>query len=86
MTRWQAVHLLPANLFYRFLTLHGLNMLTFFIIFVEMAVLYFAGPILLSSRLPAPQLGWLAFALMLLGMLVVNALVLQGRADVLFTS
>jgi cytochrome c oxidase subunit I len=86
MTRWQAVHLLPADLFYRFLTLHGLNMLIFFIIFFEMAVLYFAGPVLLSCRLPAPRLGWLAFGLMLLGMLTVNTMVLQGRADVLFTS
>ena len=86
MTRWQAVHLLPADLFYRFLTLHGLNMLIFFIIFFEMAVLYFAGPVLLSCRLPAPRIGWLAFGLMLLGMLVVNTMVLQGRADVLFTS
>jgi cytochrome c oxidase subunit 1 len=86
MTRWQAVHLLPADLFYRFLTLHGLNMLIFFIIFFEMAVLYFAGPVLLNCRLPAPRLGWLAFGLMLLGMLVVNTMVLQGRADVLFTS
>ena len=57
MTRWQAVHLLPADLFYRFLTLHGLNMLIFFIIFFEMAVLYFAGPVLLSCRLPAPTAG-----------------------------
>jgi cytochrome c oxidase subunit 1 len=72
MTRWQAVHLLPADLFYRFLTLHGLNMLIFFIIFFEMAVLYFAGPVLLNCRLPMPRAGWLAFALMV--------------ADVLFTS
>lgn len=86
MTRWQAVHLLPADLFYRFLTLHGLNMLIFFIIFFEMAVLYFAGPILLNCRVPAPRVGWLAFGLMVLGMLVVNTMVLQGRADVLFTS
>ena len=86
MTRWQAVHLLPADLFYRFLTLHGLNMLIFFIIFFEMAILYFAGPILLSSRLPAPRVGWLAFGLMVLGMAVTNAMVLQGKADVLFTS
>jgi cytochrome c oxidase subunit 1 len=86
MTRWQAVHLLPADLFYRFLTLHGLNMLIFFIIFFEMAILYFAGPILLNCRLPAPRLGWLAFGLMVLGMLTVNTMVLQGRADVLFTS
>lgn len=86
MTRWQAVHLLPADLFYRFLTLHGLNMLIFFIIFFEMAVLYFAGPVLLSCRLPAPRTGWFAFALMVAGMLIVNATVLAGKADVLFTS
>jgi cytochrome c oxidase subunit I len=86
MTRWQAVHLLPADLFYRFLTLHGLNMLIFFIIFFEMAVLYFAGPVLLSCRLPAPRVGWLAFGLMVLGMLTTNATVLAGKGDVLFTS
>ena len=86
MTRWQAVHLLPVHLFYRFLTLHGLNMLIFFIIFFEMAVLYFAGPVLLNSRLPAFRAGWLAFGLMVAGMLLANAIVLQGKADVLFTS
>jgi cytochrome c oxidase subunit I len=86
MTRWQAVHLLPADLFYRFLTLHGLNMLIFFIIFFEMAVLYFAGPVLLNCRLPAPKIGWLAFGLMVVGMLMVNVTVLRGQADVLFTS
>src|SRR5262245_64058082 len=85
MTRWQAVHLLPADLFYRFLTLHGLNMLIFFIIFFEMAVLYFAGPVLLSCRLPAPTAGWAAFILMVAGMLMVNATVLAGKAELLFT-
>lgn len=86
LTRWEAVHLLSAEYYYRFLTLHGLNMLIFFIIFFEMAVLYFAGPILLSSRLPAPWLGWLAFFLMLIGTLLVEWMVLAGKADVLFTS
>jgi cytochrome c oxidase subunit 1 len=86
LTRWQAVHLLPADWFYRFLTLHGLNMLIFFIIFFEMAVLYFAGPVLLNSRQPAPKLGWAAFVLMVVGMIMVNFMVLTGRADVLFTS
>jgi cytochrome c oxidase subunit 1 len=86
LTRWQAVHLLPADLFYRFLTLHGLNMLIFFIIFFEMAVLYFAGPVLLSSRLPGAKIGWASFGLMVVGMLMANAMVLRGQADVLFTS
>jgi len=86
LTRWQAVHLLPADWYYRVLTLHGLNMLIFFIIFFEMAILYFAGPILLNSRVPTPWLGWIAFAMMVAGAVLVDVLVLQGKADVTWTS
>jgi cytochrome c oxidase subunit 1 len=86
LTRWQAVHLLPAVWYYRLLTAHGLNMLIFFIIFFEMAVLYFAGPVLLCCRVPSPGLGWGAFALMLGGAVLVDAMVFSGKADVLFTS
>jgi cytochrome c oxidase subunit I len=86
LTRWQAVHLLAPVWYYRMLTLHGLNMLIFFIIFFEMAILYFAGPILLGARQPAPKLAWSGFALMLAGALLVDFVVLWGRADVLFTS
>ena len=38
LTRWQAIHLLPAEWYYRILGVHGMNMLIFFIIFFEMAV------------------------------------------------
>ena len=86
LTRWQTIHLLDAQYYYRFLTAHGLNMLIFFIIFFEMAVLYFAGPIVLSSRLPAVWLGWLAFLLMVVGAAMVDWMVFTGQADVLFTS
>ncbi len=86
LTRWQAIHLLPAHLYYRFLTLHGLNMLIFFIIFFEMAILYFAGPVLLNSRQPAPKLGWFGFILMVVGAALVDVMILLGKADVLFTS
>ncbi len=86
LTRWQAVHLLEPTWYYRILTLHGLNMLIFFIIFFEMAILYFAGPIVLGSRQPAPKLAWTGFILMLVGALLVDVIVLWGRADVLFTS
>ncbi len=86
LTRWQAVHLLPADWYYRILTAHGLNMLIFFIIFFEMAVLHFAGPILLGCRQPAPKLGWLGYLLMLIGACTTNAFVFAGKADVLFTS
>ena len=86
LTRWQAVHLLSAVWYYRLLTAHGLNMLIFFIIFFEMAVLYFAGPIVLGSRVPTPKLGWLSWVLMVAGALLVEVMVFSGRADVLFTS
>lgn len=86
LTRWQAVHLLDAVWFYRVLTIHGMNMLIFFILFFEMAVLYFASAVLLNCRVPAPKLGWGAFALMVLGTVMVEWAMITGRADVLFTS
>ncbi|MBI5169626.1 MAG: cbb3-type cytochrome c oxidase subunit I [Candidatus Eisenbacteria bacterium] len=86
LTRWQAVHLLPADQYYRYLTAHGLNMLIFWVIFFEMAVLYFAGPVVLGCRQPAPTLAWGAFALMVVGAGMVDWMVFTGNADVLFTS
>jgi len=86
LTRWQAVHLLPAEWFYRILGVHGMSMLIFFIIFYEMAVLIFASTALLNARIAAPRLGWLAFALMLAGALLVEVIMWSGKADVLFTS
>ena len=86
LTRWQAVHLLDAVWFYRVLTIHGMNMLIFFILFFEMAILYFASAVLLNSRVAAPRLGWAAFGLMVVGTLLVEWTMFTGRADVLFTS
>ena len=86
LTRWQAVHLLNDVWFYRVLTIHGMNMLIFFILFFEMAVLYFASAVLLNSRVAAPAMGWLAFGLMVAGALLVEWTMITGRADVLFTS
>jgi cytochrome c oxidase subunit 1 len=86
LTRWQAVHLLPAVWYYRILGVHGMNMLIFFIIFFEMAVLWFAGTVLLNARPAAPRLGWFNFGLMLAGALLVEAMQWSGRADVLYTS
>ncbi len=86
LTRWQAVHLLPADWFYLALTAHGLDVLLVWIIFFEIAVLYFASAILLNSRIAAPKVGWVAFWMMLIGALTVNVAVLQGGSSVMFTS
>jgi cytochrome c oxidase subunit 1 len=86
LTRWPAVHLLPADLFYLVLTGHGANVLLFWIIFFEIAVLYFASAVLLNCRLATPRLAWLAFVLMVIGAGMANVAVLQGDSSVMFTS
>jgi cytochrome c oxidase subunit 1 len=86
LTRWPAVHLLPADDFYLALTAHGLDVLLVWIIFFEMALLYFASAILLNSRLATPRFAWAQFGLMLVGALIVNVAVLQGNSTVMFTS
>ncbi len=86
LTRWPAVHLLPADKFYQILTLHGINMLIFWIIFFEIAVLYFCCSTLLCVRLATPRLGWLAFALMVAGAVINNLSVLSGNSSVMMTS
>ncbi len=86
LTRWPDVHLLPANWFYLALTAHGLDVLLLWIIFFEIALLYFASAILLNCRLAAPRWGWVAFGLMLAGGAITNIAVLQGESTVMFTS
>lgn len=86
LTRWPAVHLLPADLFYLVLTAHGADVLLFWIMFFEMAILYFASSIVLNCRLAAPKMAWLGFWLMLIGAIIANIAVLQGDSSVMFTS
>jgi cytochrome c oxidase subunit 1 len=86
LTRWPAVHFLPADWFYLALTAHGIDVLLVWIIFFEMAVLYFASAVVLNSRLAAPKWAWTGFGLMLVGALITNVDVLRGGSSVMFTS
>ena len=86
LTRWPAVHLLPADGFYQALTAHGLDMLIFWIIFFEIAILYFTSSTLLRCRLATPRIAWLAFALMIIGVVTVNIAILAGDSSVMMTS
>ena len=86
LTRWPAVHLLPADWFYLALTAHGFDVLLAWIIFFEMAILYFASTLLLNCRLAAPRWAWAQFGLMLVGAVMTNVTVLQGNSSVMFTS
>ena len=86
LTRWPAVHWLAADTFYMVLTAHGIDMLIFWIIFFEVAVLYFASSTLLRCRLATPKIAWAAYALMLIGVIVNNVSVFQGSSSVMMTS
>jgi cytochrome c oxidase subunit 1 len=86
LTRWPAVHLLPADWFYLVLTAHGVDMLVFWIIFFEIAVLYFCASTLLKCRLATPKMAWAAFWLMIVGALMNNVAVFRGDSSVMFTS
>jgi cytochrome c oxidase subunit 1 len=86
LTRWPGVHILPADWFYLALTAHGLDVLLVWIIFFEIAVMYFASAVLLNSRLATPRWAWAGFALMLIGAAITNVTVLQGNSSVMFTS
>ena len=86
LTRWPELHLLPADWFYLVLTAHGADVLLFWILFFEIAVLYFASSVLLGCRLATPKIAWAGFAMMLGGALLANVAVLQGDSSVMFTS
>ena len=86
LTRWPAVHWLAADTFSMVLTAHGIDMLIFWIIFFEVAVLYFCSSTLLRCRLATPKFAWLAFVLMLVGAIMNNVAVFQGGSSVMMTS
>jgi cytochrome c oxidase subunit 1 len=86
LTRWPAVHWLEAATFYQVLTAHGIDMLIYWIIFFEIAVLYFCSSTLLRCRLATPRIAWLAFALMVIGAIVNNIAIYQGGSSVMMTS
>jgi cytochrome c oxidase subunit 1 len=86
LTRWQTVHLLPVDWFYRIVTLHGINMLIFWILFFEVAILYFTSTTLLNARLASRATAWVALAMMVVGAVMVDVTILVGKADVMLSS
>ena len=86
LTRWPTVHWLEAATFYQVLTAHGLDMLIYWIIFFEIAVLYFCSSTLLRCRIATPKVAWTAFALMVIGAVMNNIAVYQGGSSVMMTS
>ncbi|MBF0271967.1 MAG: cbb3-type cytochrome c oxidase subunit I [Magnetococcales bacterium] len=86
LTRMPSLHLLSAEDFYLALSIHGTAILIFWIIFFEMAVLYFAASTLLRCRPATPGIGWVGFLLMVIGSVLVMTAFFRGNSSVMFTS
>ena len=86
LTRMPSVQLLSPELFYMALTAHGLVSLAVWIIFFEMAVLYFLGAHVLGNRIAGVKWAWAQFWLMLVGAALVAVAVLGGNSSVMMTS
>lgn len=87
-TRVPAVGLLSNNAdwFGRVFTGHGVSALILWPIFFEVAALIFLSTILLGARIWSKKMGWLAFILMVIGAILLEAAILYGQADVGFTA
>jgi len=72
MTRWELVGFLQPADFYTHLTLHAWNLLIFWMVFMEVAILYVGGPMILGRRLPYPILAKVGWVGMVIGAVGVN--------------
>lgn len=86
LTRMPEVQLLKPEMFYMFLTAHGIGVLFAWIVFFEMAVLYFLGAHMMNCRIATPRWGWAQFWLMIIGALMTVVAILQGNSSVMMTS
>lgn len=64
MTRWEVVGLLGPENFYTYLSAHAWSLLIFWMVFMEIAILYVGGPMVLGRRLPMPRLAYAAWGIM----------------------
>ena len=85
VTRAPAIELLWPSAYYMALTFHGILMLTMWPHVFEATIWLWACTALLRTRLISPALGWLAYGLALLGVLMILGTVASGRASVMYT-
>jgi Heme/copper-type cytochrome/quinol oxidases, subunit 1 len=79
------LNLNPMN-YYAWLTLHGMNMLIFWILWAEVAILYFLSTVILNNDIYPAKLAWTSFFTMVIGQAMIEYIVGIGQASVLFTA
>jgi len=84
MTRWEVVGLIGEfDGYYRHLSMHAWNLLIFWMVFMEIAVLYVGGPIVLGRRLPLTKVAKAGWGIMVIGAIAINYFIwtLSGGSD-----
>jgi len=72
MTRWELIGLIPEDGYYTHLSMHAWNILIFWMVFMEIAILYVGGPIVLGRRLPLTKVAKVGWVTMVAGAIGVN--------------
>ncbi len=74
--------------YYQVVNIHGINMLILWIVWFEVAAMYFASTAMLNSKMASTKMGWTAFALMLAGTLLLEWTIFfdHPRSTVMFTA
>lgn len=77
LNRWLGPEVVSPSRYYMWIALHGWNMLVFWIVLFEVALLYFASSVLLSVRLVWPRMAWASLVLMVVGVVVTDVAVVR---------
>ncbi len=83
-TRWEVLGLVGEfDGYYRHLSMHAWNILIFWMVFMEIAILYVGGPMVLGRRLPLTSVAKAGWGLMVAGALGINYFIwtLSGGSD-----
>ncbi|RQG90671.1 cytochrome c oxidase subunit I [Natrarchaeobius chitinivorans] len=72
MTRWELIGLIGEANYYRHLSMHAWNLLIFWLVFMEIAILYVGGPMVLGRRLPLTKVAKAGWVTMVAGALGIN--------------
>jgi len=86
LTRAPSLELLGSKGYYVALTGHGVSALILWPVFFEVAAMVFASSVLLNARVWSMKIGWTSLGLMIAGAVMLESIILSGKASVGFTA
>jgi cytochrome c oxidase subunit I len=84
--RIEAIQFMNEDWWYRLVAGHGTLMLLYWMLFFEVAALYWGSTMLLNAPARMVKLAWTSFGMMVVGAVLSVAMILAGEATVMFTA